>query len=92
MTRVWAWLLPVALAAAACSDAATVDDACRAVCACESPLPSANDACVDLCVAVFTDDPRPAACIECLATVTCDLDEGADRCENLCDDGLTPIP
>lgn len=92
MTRVWAWLLPMALAAA-CSDDATVADACRAVCACESPLPSANQECVDVCVQVFTEQPRPPGCLDCLAAVTCDIDDGADRCETLCDVGLgEPIP
>jgi hypothetical protein len=72
MRRAVARLIAIALCAvAACSDTATVDDACRNLCDCDQPLPAGNRQCVAACVDDLGGRPVVDECLACLADLTC---------------------
>jgi hypothetical protein len=74
-------LIAIALCAlAACSDAPTLDDACRNVCDCEQPLPAANRQCVAACADDLGGRPIVDACLDCLVSLTCEQLETGDPC------------
>ncbi len=83
--RGWWWAAAMALGgmtgAAACTDGATIQEACAVVCACEESLPSAQRTCEAACVA---QPQESQACLECIVAVE-ECSRLAATCSAECD-------